>query len=229
MASKTDFIEFPANNFCTTIFSLGPPRSGKTYILLKVLKEWLKIGMFEKYILILPSYKNEADGSYDWLEQHENVFVYESFHEHIIKQLIEEQKENNELFKSKKITEKPRIFFCVDDATSQGKGLFSSDVMLAMATQNRHLNIHSWFLMHYAKGILQPKVRLNVNFIFLYPVQKKLLENAFGEFIYFPKDFDDFKSFKEYWDNTILPQEHGCLLINGKTKYSPWVSEWFTD
>lgn len=229
MANKKDFIQFPAEKFCTTIFSLGPPRSGKTYVLLKVLKEWLDMGMFEKYILILPSYKNEADGSYDWLEQYENVYVYESFHEHIIQQILDEQEENNELFKSNKLPEMPRIFIGVDDATSQGKKIFASKAMLKVATQNRHYKIHSWFLMHYSKGIIQPNVRQNVNFLFLYPVKKKLLENAFDEYIDFPKDFDDFNLFKTYWDKTILTQEHGCLLVNGKKSYSPWVSEWFTE
>jgi hypothetical protein len=92
MASKKDFLEFPATDFCTTILSMGPPRSGKTYLMLKCVKEWLEMGMFEKYVMVLPSFKNEADGSYDWLMEHENVTVYESYHDHIGKQLLRNKK-----------------------------------------------------------------------------------------------------------------------------------------
>lgn len=228
MASKDDFIYFPAKKYCTTIVSLGPPRSGKTYILMKALKEWLDIGMFEKYILILPSFKNEADGSYDWLAEYEHVYIYESYHEHIAQQIIKEQEENNDLFKNGKLEQKPRIFFGVDDATSQGGDLFKSKTMLAFATQNRHLQIHSWFLMHYSKTILQPKIRQNIQFIFLYPVKKALLKNAYDEYLDF-KEFDTFDDFKKYWDTYVLTQEYGCLFINGKTKYSPWVPYWFPE
>ena len=38
MASKDDFIYFPAKKYCTTTVSLGPPRSGKTYIFQKEFK-----------------------------------------------------------------------------------------------------------------------------------------------------------------------------------------------
>lgn len=225
MASKKDFLEFPAVKYATTILSLGPPRSGKTYIMLECVKEWLKMGMFESYHMVLPSFKNEADGSYDWLMKHENVFIYESFHDHISQKILTEQEKANDLFKKGKLKEKPRIFFCVDDATSQGKNLFQSKTMIAFATQNRHYNIHSWFLLHYDKGTVAPKIRQNIFWIFLYPVKPKLLEIAYDDYIDF-KEFRKFEDFQNFWDKYISKQAHGCLLLGNK-KYNPYCSTWF--
>jgi hypothetical protein len=229
MASKKDFLEFPATDFCTTILSMGPPRSGKTYLMLKCVKEWLEMGMFEKYVMVLPSFKNEADGSYDWLMEHENVTVYESYHDHIGKAIIAEQEKNNLLFKAGKLEQKPRVFFCIDDATSQGKNLFASASMMAFATQNRHLTIHSWFLLHYDKGVVTPKMRNNILWVILYPVKKKLLEQAFDSYIDFP-EFDDFKKdFMPFWNQNVTKNKYGCLLIRGKEKYTTTSSGWFNE
>ena len=102
--------------------------------------------------------------------------------------------------------------------------------MTAFATQNRHLNIHSWFLMHYDKGTVQPKIRNNIMFIFVYPIKPKLLERIFDEYIDFEDDFEEFEDFKNFWRQYVKPQRYGVLLIRGKPnpKYNPNVSKWFS-
>ena len=75
-STKEGFLNFPANEFCTTCLSLACPGSGKTYLLLKCLKEWLKMGMFEEYHVVLPAFKNEMSGSYDWLETEARLFKH---------------------------------------------------------------------------------------------------------------------------------------------------------
>ena len=109
-----------------------------------------------------------------------------------MKNTSRQKKKAGELFRKGKITEKPRIFFAVDDATSQGKKLYSSSTMTAFATQNRHLNIHSWFLLHYDKSTITPKIRQNILWVFIYPLNPKLLESVYEEYI----DNDDLDNFK---------------------------------
>ena len=52
---KEDFLRFPDTDYCTSILSIASPGSGKTYILLKCLKAWIDMGMFEEYHVILPT------------------------------------------------------------------------------------------------------------------------------------------------------------------------------
>jgi hypothetical protein len=231
MASKKIFLEFPAVEYCTTSLFLGPPRSGKTYIALQSIREFIRMGMFEKYYMILPNMKNEADKSYDWLLEHDNVTIYESFYEDLCEAIITEQEKNNALFDKGKITEKPRVLFFVDDATSQGVGLFKSKTMVRFATENRHLNIHSFFCMHYDKGVLAPKIRNNLHFVFIYPVQLKLLKRMHEDYV--PVKFKELRDFKTqflpFWEKYIETKEYGCLLIATKKKYNPFVCDWFKD
>jgi hypothetical protein len=230
MASKKDFLEYPATDICTTVLSMGPPRSGKTYLMLQCVKAWIEMGMFERYVMVLPSFKNEADGSYDWLLQYdEYVDIYESYHDHIGEAIIAQQEKNNELHKAGKLQERPRIFFCIDDATGQGTKLFKSESLLKIVTQNRHIFIHSWLLLHYDKGVVTPKMRNNILWVVLYPVKKKLLEQAFDSYINFP-EFDDFKQdFKPFWDKNVRQKKHGCLLIKDKEKYTTSACDWFNE
>lgn len=225
---KDDFLNFPIDDYCSTILSLGQPRSGKTFVMLKCVEQWLKMGMFDEYHMVLPAFKNEADGSYDWLLNYDNVYVYEKYYDRIGNTLIKTAMENDEKWKKKKIPKKPRIFFCVDDATSEGK-MFQSESLRALATKNRHLNITSWFLSHYCKGVLDPKVRMNIKYIFLYPVKSKLLKMVWEDFIDF-QEFDDFKKeFMPFWREYITPKKYGVLLVNGRESYNPMVDSWFSE
>lgn len=228
-ASKEAFLQFPAKEFCTTIMSYGPPRSGKTFIALKCIEAWLKMGMFEKYILILPSFKNEMNQSYDWLEKYEQVTIYESFHEKYIQKILDEQDKNHDLLKAGKISQMPRIFVFVDDATSQGQSMFMSKTMISVATQNRHYSIHSWFALHYAKRILPALVRQNIRFLFIYQVKNKILEDVYDEYVPSKwKEFDNFKKgFLPFWQKYVENQKFGCLLMAGNESYNPNCCKWF--
>jgi hypothetical protein len=228
-ATQEAFLHFPANEFCTTIMSMGPPFSGKTWMLLKCLKYWLKVGMFEKYFIVLPQFKNEMEGSYDFLndkQYEDHVFIYESFHEDKALELIGEQEKSRALFKSGKIKQQPRYFFCIDDATSQGSSMFKSKVLKRFATENRHLFIHSWFLMHYDKGTIEPAVRNNIMWVCLYPLKAVLLQKAYVDYVNYP-EFKKFDTFEAFFDKYVMPKKHGFLLMRTKGKYNPNPSNWF--
>lgn len=227
--SKETFLNFPKDEFCTTILSLGPPFSGKTFLALKSIKAWIDMKMFDEYYLVLPAFRNEMKGSYDWLENIPNVHIYESVRPKIFEDLIEKCEKNNEMFKKGKLKVKPKYFVMVDDATSQGKGLFGAPVVRRLVTENRHLQIHSWFCLHYDKGILDPKVRSNIYFVFLYKVKDTLLRKAFDEYITFD-EFDDYKNhFKPFWKEFVSVHEFGCLLIQGKKAYNPNACKWYDE
>ena len=232
MEKKTDkknFLEFPAVEYCTTVMSFGPPRSGKTYIALECMKAWIEMGMFEKYICILPSFRNEMSGSYDWMMKHENVTVYESFHNDLMQKVLDEQFAKNKEVKAGKLPEMPRVFVFIDDATSQGKDMFESGALIKMATQNRHYAIHTWIALHYDKGIVPPKVRQNINFLFIYPVKTDLLKKIHKEYVPAKfKELDDFKKqFLPYWSQNVEQHEYPCLLI-GPDSYNADCSTWFS-
>lgn len=229
--NKTSFLHFPAEEFCTTIMSIGPPFSGKTWLLINCLKYWLENGMFEKYFLVIPQFKNEMEGSYNFLNDKkykDYVVIYESFHEDKAQQFINEQTKNRDLFRSGKIKEQPRYFFAIDDATSQGAKMFRSAVLKRLATENRHLFIHSWFLLHYDKGVLDPKVRQNLLWLALYPLKKTLLKHAYENYVD-NDDFDEFDEFKSFFDSYVKKHEHGFLLIRTKGKYNPGACNWFNE
>jgi hypothetical protein len=228
-STKEGFLCFPKVEYCTTCLSIAPPSSGKTHLLLKCLEEWLKMKMFSEYYLVLPAFENEMSGSYDWLADIPNVHIHEKYHDTLGAEIVAKQKKNNDLFKKNKIKVMPRIFFCVDDASSE-KNLFDSENIIAIVTKNRHLHIHSWYLMHGLKGIIPPNVRQNIFYVFLYKLKDTFLKQAFIEFCNFPLDFDDYKrDFKPFFKEYIIPKQYGCLLLGGSRDYSPNADTWFPE
>jgi hypothetical protein len=225
--SKDEFLNYPIKEYATGIFSLGEPGSGKTYIMLQSFKAWLQMGIFEECHLILPQFRNEADDSYEGLDQIPNVFIYERYRDRIATDLIAKAKKNNDLFKAKKLKQKPLYFFAVDDATSQGKELMQSEAIIRIATEGRHLNIQSWFCLHATAGIIPPKVRHQLKFMFFYNMNAKVLRTCWTEYINF-SEFRKFDDFLRFWDEYVLKRDHGALLVWRNTKYNPFVSEWFS-
>jgi hypothetical protein len=228
-STKEGFLNFAKNEYCTTCLSLACPGSGKTYLLLKCLRAWFDMNMFDEYHVVLPAFKNEMSGSYDWLETEKKVFVYEKYHNKLGEELVTKQRKNKELQKKGKLKEMPRIFFCIDDFTSQGK-LFESDAIKSIVTENRHLFIFSWFLGHADKGCIKPAVRQNIFFVFIYKLKDNFLHHAFKEYVNFPIDFDDYKKdFKPFFKEYVIPKQYGALLLGGSRDYSPRVDEWFSE
>lgn len=229
MATKEEFIRFPTDNFCTSILSLGVPFSGKTFVFLGVLKEWLKRKTFDEVHLVLPQFKNEMNGSYKWiLDEYPDVHVYEEYHDSIAKSILDKQTKLADLQALGKLKTKfPKVFFAIDDATGQGT-LFESSTLLKLITQNRHIQVHSWYLMHFDKGIIKPRIRQNMYFLLLYKVKEEFLKHCFKEYIQFD-EFDNYNEFKEWWREYLQPQEYGCMIVAGKKAYSPDPALWFSD
>lgn len=228
-ALKENFINFPKQEFCTTILSIGAPFSGKTYVMLLVLREWLKMRMFEEknVHLVLPAYRNEMTGSYKWiLDEYPDVNIYEQYNDSIVKGILKQQKKNTDLIEKGKLKEMPRVFLAIDDATSE-KGIFNSKELMELVVKNRHLHCHQWYLLHYDKGVIGPKIRSNMYYVFMYKVKDALLRECFKDYVQFD-EFDDYKKdFKPWWCAEITPHPYGFMLIAGKDSYSSDGPDWF--
>ena len=202
---------------CRTCVSIGPPGAGKSFIMLNCLYEWLEYGMFDEYILILPTYGIEQNSSYDFLKNYKNVTIYTGYHPKIAERIITQQK--------KDVKHKNKIFVGIDDST-QETALFKDPALVEIATCSRHLNIHLWLIMHSAKGVIPTKVRNQMAYIFLYSISPPLLEVSYKEYVSHP-DFKRFRDFEEYWYEEIEPLEHGVLLLDKLHKDYDEVHKWF--
>jgi uncharacterized protein Usg len=227
-ATKEGFLNFPKDQFCTSILSLGPPACGKTFVMMECVKYWLSVNMFQEYYLVLPNFKNEMSGSYDWLKPHANVKVYQSWKENDMKKLLEIADKEAEDFKNRKIAERPRRFFAIDDATSQNEDIFKSKTLLSFICQHRHYFIHSFIACHYDKGVIGKKCRNNIYYMFFYPVKPELLQNCYKDYI----DMDEFPTFDDFykfWRERVRSKKYGSLLVTkyGKGAVNSTVRNWF--
>lgn len=227
---KQEFLEFPIKEFCTSIMSIGPPGSGKTFIVLGCLRWWILHNVFDEYHLVLPTFKNEQNDSYGFLKTmiktSKNIYIYETFSTTMMEKLVNRALKSCDLFEKGKSKSKLKFFFMCDDATSQGSLMDSPPVVQAV-TENRHLQIHSWFLMHQDKKVIEKKVRSNFKFFYIYPVHPQKLRDLYENYVNFPLDFENYKEFFEMWKEQVLEKKHGCLFIYDRFYYSTVADTWF--
>ena len=164
--------------------------------------------------------------SYKGLDEYDNVFVYEAYRSVIAENLIKKSDKNNEMFKKGK-EERHRYLFCVDDATGEGIQLMKCPHLIKIATQGRHLNIASWYCLHSNSAIIPPKIRNQIQFVFIYNVHNVLLKKIWESYINFG-EFRKYNDFLEFWDNYVINKDHGCLLVKKNKWYTPNVSTWFS-
>jgi hypothetical protein len=231
--SKVEYLNFPASDFCTTSLFFGPPGSGKTFLALQCIRYWIENGFFETYVMIIPQYKREMNGSYKWLDQYmDRVHVFESFNDEKIQKFVDQQKKwRDEVDAEKRSTEDmPRMCFFIDDGTSLSKDMFKSSVMRTIVTENRHIFIHSLICCHYLRSVVDKAVRANIKFYFVYPVKTELLQDIHKEYI--PRKFKELDNFKKdflpFFEKYVEKHKYPCLLI-GPNSYNPNCCNWFKD
>lgn len=226
--SMKDFLEQPLDS-CRTIISLGKPGSGKTYNMLNCLKNyWLPQAIFSEVHLVLPVFKYEQNDSYEFLKNWKGktkIYVYDGYHPKISERLIKKQQD----FITKHGREKaPKLFFGLDDTTHQDASLYKCRNIIEISTTSRHLNIHTWVIMHYNKGVIPPKVRNQINYIFVLQLSQFALEDIYKSYFDFPREFPKFKDFLDYMLKLYEEDEYACLLIDLlHKKYNSKVSEWW--
>lgn len=206
--SIKEFLDQP-NEACRAVMSIGCPGAGKSFTMLRCLQYWIEHDVFDEYHLVLPQFKHEQNDSYAFLHKYENdqeIKVYNSYHNQIATSLLASQYKKLEKDKNYK------IFLAIDDSTSQSTNLMKSDDMIKIVTESRHAHIHSWVVMHYARGIIPPKVRTNLSHVFMYKLQASAIKEMFDSYIKIPDmKYDDFN---EIVKTAVFNQKHGCLLID---------------
>jgi hypothetical protein len=207
---------------CRTSICLGYPNAGKTYNMTHCLAYWLVKEVFDEVYLILPVYGYEQKNSYAFLDNYKGktkIKILNSFHPKFAENLIKQQKKSNKL----------KIFLGIDDSTHQKTKLMKSKEMIEIATTSRHLNIHTWIIMHYNKGIIPPAVRQNLAFVFVFSLSKKALQNIFEEYNQ-NNIYDDFDEFYVDCKNAYQRGKYECLLIDNINKKLDFnVSKWWPE
>ena len=205
MSMKT-FLEQP-NEGCRAVCSIGLPGAGKSFTMLRALQYWMDHDTFEEYHLVLPQFEHEQNDSYGFLNDYKGnkvIKVYNSYHNKIAQDLLSNQ--------YKKKDKNHKVFLAIDDSTSQSHNLMQSGDMIKIVTESRHARIHSWTIMHYGRGIIPPKVRTNLAFVFMYKLQASAIKEMFDSYIKIPDmKYDDFY---EIVKEAVFNQKHGCLFID---------------
>ena len=223
--SLKDFINQP-NEACKMVLSIGAPGSGKSSIMLNVLKHyWLPGDYFNEYHLILPTYKYEQKNSYSFLDtfykkDKKKIFIYDKYHPLISEKILNQQKKNNN----------NKIFFSIDDSTHLKGDLFYSGNIIELATTSRHLNIHSWLIMHYNKTIIPPNVRQNIEMLFIHRLKLKSLEDIYdNHFEYRDKqEFESKRGFVNYVAKQYIKNKYYTIYNDEiRNTYNEHVCKWF--
>ena len=70
--------------FCLSIGSKG---SGKTYLMMAVLKYCLQNNIYDAIHAVLPAYDGEQGGSYNFIENQKHIQVYQHYNESVSKKV----------------------------------------------------------------------------------------------------------------------------------------------
>ena len=153
----------------------GSTRSGKTYLLKKLLKDQI-LKKIDYLIILSPT----ANLTSDWDEpefrendKEEKGLVVQKFHkvadfQTIIEEIVEQQTaiiEHNE-DKAKKDQYLPQVFIVIDDSIYQ-KILSYKGIVDKLSIRSRHLNISLWVLVQKLKGIPR-SFRVNSRYCFVF-------------------------------------------------------------
>lgn len=215
-----DFLESFNKNYVA--LSIGTKGSGKTYLMLKYLKFAMKNNIYDQYVLILPMFEMEQNGSYKFINIKDPImFVFETYNEVITANLMKQQvKEKND---------KKKVFYVIDDAS--GEDVFHIDESLRhLITSIRHFNVCLWMCIHSASGILSPFIRQQTDILFLSKITNfKLLKNIYEEFLSLMDDYVGNDGHKHFIESFIKlhKEKYQVIYMNIRTGLIDYnVAKW---
>jgi hypothetical protein len=213
---ESNFLKALKENIC--ILQVGTKHSGKTVTACVLIRHLLlEDNFYNEFHLVLPSYDNQAKGTFDWLDKlpkkaQNKITIYESFSMVIIDDLIE------------KADGKKNRFLYVDDATAEQAFFSNSEQLKALSTRCRHLKITAFLCFHYLRRSLTPQLRNSCEFLMLHRVcDEKLLTSIWEESIslFMPKE--QFLSICR----TEMLKDYPCICLwKDKVKMDIGCMEW---
>ena len=219
----TDMIEGAASVI------LGSTKSGKSVWTSSVVRAGLELGVWTRAYLILPTYKFERKGTYDWLAKlakslpkTSTIKIFDTFNDDVASLITKECQKNLQ-----------HTVCWVDDFTSMvgglhnlsGSGANQKSAIVEMLTLKRHLRLTLFFTGHGAKSVLHPLIRSNLTFICLTDIRnEKLLRGVWEESFSLLLPWSNFQDhFKNH-----LAKKYGVFVVKltGQGGFDVDASEW---
>ena len=217
------------------ILALGQKGGGKTFRVMTMIKWLLDNDIFDRYLLILPTYRFEAVGSYSWLQAYkEKVFVGEQYTPDLSQALLDRRDDK------KKPHEVPRTFLWLDDAGVNEQ--FKNDrafVSLISIARHKRLSVCLCYHSLTSGQTLSPFLRQNITHTWLFRVtNENLLESIFQELISMTACYQNFRTFKAIYNQYtksefnpstgVLDKNYNALCINNSLGVIDWkLAEWY--
>lgn len=192
--NEKEFVESVLKNW--VVLSIGTKGSGKTFLLLKYLKFAMQYNLYEQYVLVLPMFKMEQSGSYNFIDdKQKHIFVFDTYNQVITANLMKQQE--------KDVKKKMKVLYVIDDAS--GEDVWNIDDSLRhLITSIRHYNVALWMCVHSASGILSPFIRQQTDILLLSKVTNaKLLKNIYEEFLSLMSEYVGLEGHKNFIDKVI--------------------------
>ena len=199
----------------------GGKGSGKTHFLTQFIKYSMSQKRFSKYYLLLPSFKNEADGAYEFLKVFSNVVIFTTYSPKIIEMITDDKTPGSKLF-------------ALDDSTNFSSNFKQDPKFIGLITTSRHKKVTMMLIVHSLKAILTPAVRSNVDFLFLYRItNQRLLQDVYEEFLSgVTRQFKNKHEFLEFYIQNINDVKYSGLFLpmipigENKVPFDPNVKDW---
>lgn len=187
------------------LLSIGTKGSGKTHLMLNFLRYAFANELYERYVLILPSFSFEQHDSYSFIDANrKDIFVFEGYNEMISYELMKDQKNPKKRLKT---------LYVMDDAS--GESVWHLDGSLKkMITVIRHLDITLWMIVHSASGILSPFLRQNTDAMLLSKITNmKLLENIYEEYLSMSERYNGKEGHRQFVTDFITAMEEKYRVL----------------
>ncbi len=214
---ELDFLKNDSNRICCMVGAKG---SSKTYTMLNLIKFYLLQNRFKTYHLILPAYKNDNDQEqYEFLKHTDKkakILIYTKYSPLVLENIINKSDKKNQQL------------VVIDDGTQYGN-MLNESTFTELITTSRHLKITLFFITHSMKSVMTPKVRANIDYLFIYRItnDKLLRGSVYEEFFSMLPDFKDYNEFKHFYYNKILKDKYNGLFLDViDNKYCDNIKYW---
>lgn len=211
MDVEKSYFEDLAKN-CRFNVIVGGKGSGKTHLLISLIKLFMSYNVFQRYFLYLPEFETEADDQYEFLKHRDDVQVYTTFDDSMLKE-------------AKKTSLKEKSFLALDDSTDAMFKNKHSEILTKIITTTRHgAGLMVYMCLHGLSNILLPQVRANMDYLFLGKTRNAgFLEKFHKENLSLVSNYNNFAN--AYVDN-VINKKYNFLFVDNSANLDFNVKDW---